>query len=56
MEQFIFDENNGLWYERQGDYNITCLTVQTDEEKPIGLRGRRHLHSPAAVLVRPAAC
>lgn len=43
MEQFIFDENNGLWYERQGDYYIPCLTVQTDEEKPIGLWGRRHL-------------
>lgn len=43
MEQYIFDKNNGLWYEWQGDYYIPCLTVQTDEEKPIGLWGRRHL-------------
>lgn len=43
MEQYIFDKNNGLWYERQGDYYIPCLTVQAEEEKPIGLWGRRHL-------------
>ena len=43
MEQYIFDNSNGLWYERQDDYYIPCLTVQADEEKPIGLWGRRHL-------------
>ena len=43
MEQYIFDKSNGLWYERQGDYYVPCLTVQADEEKPIGLWGRRHL-------------
>ena len=43
MEQFIFDKNNGLWYERQGDYYIPCLTIQADEGKPIGLWGYRHL-------------
>mgnify|MGYP002624627393 CR=1 FL=1 len=43
MEQYIFDQNNGLWYERHGDYYIPCLTVQPVEEKPIGLWGRRHL-------------
>ena len=43
MEQYIFDKSNGLWYEWQGDYYIPCLTVQTDEEKPIGLWGQRHL-------------
>ncbi len=43
MEQYIFDQSNGLWYEQQGDYYIPCLTVQADEEKPIGLWGRRHL-------------
>lgn len=43
MEQYIFDKSNGLWYEWQGDYYIPCLTVQADEEKPIGLWGRRHL-------------
>lgn len=43
MEQRIFDENNGLWYERQDDYHRPCLTVLTDEEKSIDLWGRRHL-------------
>ena len=26
MEKFIFDKNNGLWYELQGDYYIIYLT------------------------------
>ena len=43
MEQYIFDKSNGLWYERQSDYYIPCLTIQADEEKPIGLWGYRHL-------------
>ena len=25
MEKYIYDENNGLWYELQGDYYIPCL-------------------------------
>ncbi len=41
--QYIFDENNGLWYERQGDYYIPCLTLPAEEEQPIGLWGQRHL-------------
>lgn len=43
MEQYIFDKSNGLWYERQGDYYIPYLTIQEDEEKPIGQWGYRHL-------------
>lgn len=39
----IFDESNGLWYERQGDYYIPCLTLPEEEEQPIGLWGQRHL-------------
>lgn len=39
----IFDESNGLWYERQGDYYIPCLTLPAEDEQPIGLWGRRHL-------------
>ena len=42
MEKYIFDENNGLWYELQGDYYIPGLTVPA-EGKPIGIWGRRHL-------------
>ena len=27
MDKCIYDENNGLWYELQGDYYIPCLTI-----------------------------
>lgn len=27
MDKYIYDENNGLWYELQGDYYIPCLTI-----------------------------
>ena len=43
MEKTIYNESNGLWYELQGDYYIPCLTVPTEEEKPIGIWGQRHL-------------
>ena len=43
MEKYIFDENNGLWYERQGDYYIPCLSLPREEERPIGPWGQRHL-------------
>ena len=39
MDKYTFDEGNGLWYERQGDYYISCLTLPTEEEPPIGLWG-----------------
>ena len=43
MEKYIYDEKNGLWYVLQGDYYIPCLTVPAQEERPIGIWGRRHL-------------
>lgn len=43
MEKYIFNESNGLWYELQGDYYIPCLAVPTQEEKPVGIWGQRHL-------------
>ncbi len=24
MDKYIYDDNNGLWYELQGDYYIPC--------------------------------
>lgn len=42
MEKFIYDESNGLWYERQGDYYIPCLSLPEDHQ-PIGVWGQRHL-------------
>ena len=43
MDKYIYDENNGLWYELQGDYYIPCLTIPEEEQQPIGMWGRRHL-------------
>jgi hypothetical protein len=43
MENRIYDENNGLWYARQGDYYLPELALPPEEEKPIGLWGQRHL-------------
>ena len=31
MDKYIFDENNGLWYELQGDYYIPCLILSEEE-------------------------
>ena len=35
MEQYIYDETNGLWYERDGDYNAYYLTKRFRFVKPI---------------------
>ena len=43
MDKYIYDENNSLWYELQGDYYIPCLTISEEEQQPIGIWGRRHL-------------
>lgn len=40
MDKYIFDENNGLWYERCGDYYLPCLTLP--ERKPVGIWGQRY--------------
>lgn len=52
MEKCIFDRNNGLWYELQGDYYIPCLVLEEVYTQPIGMWGRKHLqyikeHRPA---------
>ena len=44
MKQFIFDQNNNLWYELHGDYYLPCLTVNETEILPIGIWGQRHLN------------
>lgn len=43
MENRIYDENNSLWYAKQGDYYLPELALPPEEEKPIGLWGQRHL-------------
>jgi len=43
MEKYIYDKNNGLWYELQGDYYIPCLVLDEEDTQPIGMWGRRYL-------------
>ncbi len=43
MENRIYDEDNGLWYARQGEYYLPELALPPEKEKPIGLWGQRHL-------------
>ncbi|NBH14866.1 TnpV protein [Lachnospiraceae bacterium] len=43
MENRIYDEKNGLWYVKQGDYYLPELALPPEEEKPIGIWGQRHL-------------
>jgi len=40
MDKYIYNESNGLWYERCGDYYLPCLAL--DEEKPVGVWGKRY--------------
>ena len=44
MEQYIYNEQNSLWYELRGDYYIPCLKLPAQkEERHIGVWGQRHL-------------
>ena len=43
MENRIYNEKNGLWYELQGDYYIPCLAIPDEEQKVIGVWRQRHL-------------
>ena len=43
MEKYIYNEQNGLWYELQGDYYIPCLVLDKEDIQPIGMWGRKRL-------------
>ena len=43
MEKYIYNNNNGLWCELQGDYYIPCLVLDEEDIQPIGLWGRKRL-------------
>ena len=43
MDKYIYNEQNGLWYELQGDYYIPCLVLDEEDTQPIGMWGRKHL-------------
>lgn len=53
MENRFFDEKNGLWYEKQGDYYWPCL-LSEEEQQSICVWGQRHLRyikaEPKSVL------
>lgn len=42
MGKYKFDENNGLWYELQGDYYLPCIELPEKEQAYIGIWGQRH--------------
>lgn len=37
MNKYIYDEKNGLWYEKKDDYYPPCLSLPEEEQKPIGI-------------------
>ena len=43
MNKHITDEKTGISYTLQGDYYLPDLVLPTEEEKPIGIWGQRHL-------------
>ena len=42
MKNRIYNEQNSLWYELQGDYYIPCLALPNEEQVEIGAWGQRH--------------
>lgn len=42
MEKYIYNNNNGLWYELHGDYYLPCLVIPEEEIHTIGIWGRKH--------------
>ena len=41
MENRIYNKENGLWYEQQGDYFLPCLKLPEQEDVEIGVWGNR---------------
>lgn len=35
MEKYIYNEQNGLWYELQGDYYIPCLELPAEKRRKV---------------------
>ena len=42
MDKYIYNEQNELWYELQGDYYLPCLKLPEEEAVHIGIWGQRH--------------
>ena len=43
MKKHITDEKTGISYTLRGDYYLPDLKLSAEEERPIGIWGRRHL-------------
>ena len=43
MEKYITDEHTGLKYELVGDYYLIAGDDESEEDRPIGVWGQRHL-------------
>ena len=43
MKQHYIDEKTGISYTLQGDYYLPDLSLPSEENKPIGIWGQRHL-------------
>ena len=43
MKRHITDEKTGISYTLHGDYYLPDLELPTEEERPIGIWGQRHL-------------
>ncbi len=43
MKQHYIDERTSIRYTLQGDYYLPDFTLPTEENKPIGIWGKRHL-------------
>ena len=42
MEKYIYNEQNELWYELQGDYYLPCLKLPEEGEVHMGIWGQWH--------------
>ena len=42
MDKYIYNEQNELWYELQGDYYLPCLKLPEEEAVHIGIWGQPH--------------
>ena len=42
MEKYIYNEQNGLWYDLQEGYYLPCLKLPEKEAVHIGIWGQRH--------------
>ena len=54
MEKYIYNEQNGLWYELQGDYYLPDLKLPEQKSYDLGRFGRaklRHLRKCHRVLL-----